>query len=72
MEVISPFIGTPAFRAGIQIGDILTKVDGEDILNLTATETSKKLKGDPGTKVKVDGEELLVMKESDILAVLEG
>ena len=25
-----------------------------------------------GTKVKVDGEELLVMKESDILAVLEG
>ena len=54
MEVISPFIGTPAFRAGIQIGDILTKVDGEDILNLTATETSKKLKGEPGTKVKVE------------------
>ena len=54
MEVISPFIGTPAFRAGIQIGDILTKVDGEDILYLTATETSKKLKGDPGTKVKVE------------------
>ncbi len=25
-----------------------------------------------GTKVKVEGEELLVMKESDILAVLEG
>ena len=54
MEVISPFVGTPAFRAGIQIGDIITQIDGEDTLNLTATEMSKKLKGEPGTKVKVE------------------
>lgn len=26
MEVISPFIGTPAFKAGIQIGDIIPKL----------------------------------------------
>ena len=54
MEVISPFVGTPAFRAGIQIGDIITQIDGEDTLNLTAIEMSKKLKGEPGTKVKVE------------------
>ena len=54
MEVISPFIGAPAFKAGIQIGDVITKIDDEDIINLTATETSKKLRGDEGTKVKVE------------------
>lgn len=32
----------------------------------------KVLFGTYGTTVKVDGEELLIMKESDILAVLEG
>ncbi|WP_156299488.1 S41 family peptidase [Streptobacillus canis] len=54
MEVISPFIGGPAFKAGIQIGDIITKIDDVDILDLTATESSKKLRGDENTKVKVE------------------
>lgn len=54
MEVISPFIGTPAFKAGIQIGDIITKVDGEDIIDLTATEASLKLKGKENTKVTLE------------------
>lgn len=54
MEVISPFIGTPAFKAGIQIGDIITKIDGEDIIDLTATESSLKLKGKENTKVTIE------------------
>ncbi|NYV27345.1 S41 family peptidase [Streptobacillus felis] len=54
MEVISPFIGGPAFKAGIQIGDIVTKIDDEDIIDLTATETSKMLRGDENTKVKIE------------------
>lgn len=53
MEVISPFIGSPAYEAGIQIGDIIIKVDDEDIIDLTATETTNKLKGEENTKVKV-------------------
>lgn len=54
LEVVSPFIGTPAFKSGIQIGDIITKIDDIDILDLTATESSKKLRGAENTKVKVE------------------
>ncbi|WP_064613342.1 S41 family peptidase [Streptobacillus moniliformis] len=54
LEVTSTFIGGPAFKSGIQIGDIITKIDDKDIIDLTATETSKRLKGDENTKVKVE------------------
>lgn len=54
IEVISPFIGTPAYNSGIQIGDIITKVDGEDIIELSAQEVSKKLKGKENTEVKLE------------------
>lgn len=54
LEVISPFIGSPAFKAGIQIGDIITKVDDFDIIDLTATEASQRLRGTENTKVKVE------------------
>lgn len=54
MEVISPFIGSPAFKANIQIGDRVTKVNGKDIRDLSAVETSKMLKGPKGTVVEVE------------------
>lgn len=54
MEVISPFIGSPAFKANIQIGDKISKIDGKDITDKTATETSKMLRGPKGTKVEVE------------------
>ena len=54
MEVISPFIGSPAFKANIQIGDRVTKVNGKDIKDLSAVETSKMLKGPKGTVVEVE------------------
>lgn len=54
LEVISPFIGSPAFKANIQIGDRIVKIDGKDIKDNTATETSKMLRGKKGTKVEVE------------------
>lgn len=56
MEVISPFIGGPAFKSGIQIGDIVTKINDEDIIDKTATEASRLLRGDgrENTKVKIE------------------
>ena len=54
LEVISPFIGSPAEKVGIKIKDRIIKVDGKDILPLTANETVKLLKGKEGTKVDVE------------------
>ena len=54
LEVVSPFIGSPAEKVGIKIKDKITKVDGKDILPLTANETVKLLKGKEGTKVDVE------------------
>jgi len=54
LEVISPFIGSPAEKVGIKIKDKIIKVDGKDILPLTANETVKLLKGKEGTKVDVE------------------
>ena len=52
LEVVSPFIGSPAEKVGIKIGDRITKVDDKDIL--TAADTVKLLKGKEGTKVNVE------------------
>lgn len=54
LEVTSPFIGSPAEKVGIKIGDKITKVNDEDILPLNANETVKLLKGKEGTKVSVE------------------
>ena len=54
LEVVSPFIGSPAEKVGIKIGDRITKVDDKDILPLTAADTVKLLKGKEGTKVNVE------------------
>ena len=54
MEVTSPFIGSPAEKVGIKIKDKIIKVDGKDILPLTATETTKMLKGKENTKVEIE------------------
>ena len=54
LEVTSPFIGSPAEKVGIKIGDKIIKVDDKDILPLTSTDTVKLLKGKEGTKVSVE------------------
>jgi carboxyl-terminal processing protease len=45
--------GFPADQAGIKAGDILKKVDGVSIKGFTTDKVSEKLKGEPGTPIKV-------------------
>lgn len=54
LVVVSPFVGSPAAKAGIKIGDKVVKVDKTDIIPLNATETVNLLKGKQGTKVEVE------------------
>src|SRR5919197_5755899 len=51
--VIAPFVGTPAYRAGIRPGDVIIAVDGKPTDNLTTSEVAEMLKGPKGTTVKI-------------------
>jgi carboxyl-terminal processing protease len=49
--VLMPYEGFPAHEAGLQIGDIVTEIDGQPIKDLNSTETSNLLKGKAETPV---------------------
>lgn len=53
VRVISPIDDTPAERAGIKAGDYITHIDDEPVFDLTLNAAVKKMKGKPGTKVKL-------------------
>ena len=53
VKVITPTEDTPADKAGIKAGDYITHVDGELLYGLDLDEAVEKLKGDPGTQVKL-------------------
>ena len=53
VRVTAPIDDTPAYEAGIQPGDYITHIDGESVMGISLQESVKKLRGKPGTKVKV-------------------
>ena len=53
VRVISPIDDTPAARAGIKAGDYITHIDDEPVFDLTLNQAVKKMKGRPGTRVKL-------------------
>jgi carboxyl-terminal processing protease len=53
LTVISPIEDTPADKAGIKAGDKIIKIDDKSTANITLDEAVKKLRGKPGTNVKI-------------------
>ena len=53
VRVVSPIDDTPAFKAGLQAGDYITHIDGEAVVGLSLQEAVKKMRGTPGTTVKL-------------------
>jgi carboxyl-terminal processing protease len=51
LTVVSPIEGTPAYRAGLQAGDHLTKIDDKNTKDMSLTEAVKLIRGAKGTKV---------------------
>lgn len=51
--VIAPFPNTPASNAGVQSGDIVKKVNGLDVENLTLERVAAMIRGEPETKVTI-------------------
>lgn len=53
LSVISPIVNTPAYRANVQAGDVIVKVDDKDVTAMSLSDVVKILRGEPGSKVKV-------------------
>lgn len=62
INVVQPFVDSPAYKAGLQPGDIIVSVDGEDVVGLDIDYVATKMKGEKGTTIRVgvvrDTEEL--------------
>ncbi|OPX30380.1 MAG: hypothetical protein B1H08_01825 [Candidatus Omnitrophica bacterium 4484_171] len=53
LTIVSPIEDTPAWKAGLKAGDIIVKIDGKLTKEITLNGAVKKLRGKPGTKVKL-------------------
>ncbi len=51
--IVEPYEGMPALEGGLQAGDILLSIDGEDLKGLPVDEVSARLRGEPGTTLLV-------------------
>ena len=51
--ILSPFDGTPSYRAGIRYGDQIVEVDGQSTEGWTSVQVTNKLLGPEGTPVTV-------------------
>jgi carboxyl-terminal processing protease len=79
IEIVSPIDGSPAFRAGVQAGDIILKVNGESIEGMRLQEVIKKIAGKVGTEVRLTvkhatGEEaeLKMTREEIVVPTVKG
>ncbi|MFA5859003.1 MAG: S41 family peptidase [Elusimicrobiota bacterium] len=53
LTVVTPLPGTPAYRAGIQPGDKIVKIENVSTEGMDVNDAVKKLRGAPGTKVTI-------------------
>ncbi|AKU23123.1 S41 family peptidase [Massilia sp. MB5] len=51
IRIVSPIEDSPAYRAGIKAGDLITRLDSTPVKGLSLDESIKKMRGEPHTKV---------------------
>ena len=51
IKVVSPIDDTPAARAGIKSGDLITAIDGKTVQGLSLNEAVEKMRGPPNSKI---------------------
>ena len=53
LTVLSPLVGTPAYKAGLKSGDTILAIDGTDTEGMSLPESVKLMRGEVGSLVKV-------------------
>jgi carboxyl-terminal processing protease len=51
IKVVSPIDDTPAARAGIKPGDIITAIDGKTVIGLSLNDAVERMRGPPNSKI---------------------
>lgn len=75
VKVISPIDDTPAFRAGLEAGDLIIRLDEKSVKGMTLNDAVKIMRGDPGTDIKLTvvregaNKPLAFVVKRDIIAV---
>ncbi len=65
IRVVSPIDDTPAAKAGIKPGDIITALDGKTLIGMTLNDAVDKMRGPPNSKI------VLTIKRQNIDKPLE-
>jgi carboxyl-terminal processing protease len=53
VKVVAPIDDTPAQRAGMKSGDLIVRIDETPVKGLTLNDAVKKMRGKPGTDIKL-------------------
>jgi carboxyl-terminal processing protease len=53
LTVVAPIEGTPAYRAGIQPGDRIVKIEGISTKDMQLTDAVKRMRGKPGSRITI-------------------
>jgi len=51
VKVVTPIEDSPAYKAGLKSGDLISKLDDTQVRGLTLNDAVKKMRGTPGTKI---------------------
>ncbi len=75
VKVVSPIDDTPAYEAGVKVGDLITHLDGKPVMGLSLSEAVDIMRGRVGTTIELTirredvGEPLKIKIQRDIIKI---
>jgi carboxyl-terminal processing protease len=71
IKVVSPIDDTPAARAGIKPGDIITALDGKSVIGLSLNDAVDRMRGPPNSKIVLTIKRQSVDKPIEVALIRE-
>ena len=71
LTIVSPIKGTPAAKAGLKNGDIITRIDGQSTYGMSQDDAVHLMRGDPGTTMQLTVFRTEANREIDFTIVRE-